>query len=276
MPVDISLNVADCIEFLPTIADSSIDCCVTSPPYWGLRDYCNASQLGNENTPEEYILKMVKVFREVRRVLKNNGTLWLNIGDTYTKQKQLTGIPWRLAFALQNDGWILRQDIIWHKPNAMPESVKDRCTKSHEYVFLMSKSKDYYFDYQSIKQEAVSEKPASNVRGKYIDAYNNGKEEHRTKSGLLALKGIKWEKRNRRSVWSISTQPFPGSHFAVMPENLVEPCVLAGCIKGGTVLDPFAGSGTVGVIAKKQGKNFIGIELNPDFANIAKERIANT
>lgn len=240
--------------------------CVTSPPYFGLRDYGHDRQLGLEQTPEEYVQNMVEVFRCVRDVLADDGTLWLNIGDSYNagrngghaggkkqaslerhkgiersganvpglKPKDLIGIPWMLAFALQADGWYLRQDIIWHKPNPMPESVRDRCTKAHEYIFLLSKSDRYFYDHEAIKEPAVSEKPAGNKRHKYADAYAAGdSEEHRTKAGLLALTGVEWKTRNRRSVWTVATRPYKGAHFAVFPPELVEPCILAGSLPVG-------------------------------------------
>lgn len=292
----------DVLEQLKSLPDESVNCVVTSPPYWGLRDYGQEGQLGLEAEPNDYISKMVEVFRDVRRVLAGDGTLWLNIGDSYsgsgkgpagnlgkkhnerhlehktggiipqgTKPKDLVGIPWRLAFALQADGWYLRQDIIWAKPNPMPESVTDRCTKSHEYVFLLSKSRSYYYDNDAIKEPSVSDpKLARNARfggNKYGDSDDP---KHATKSGNV------WEPtptRNKRDVWFVSVQPFKGAHFAVMPERLVEPCILAGCPEGGVVLDPFFGSGTVGVVALKHNRKYIGIELNPEYVEVAKKRL---
>ncbi len=271
---DFQIITGDALQSLQAMPDGSVDCIVTSPPYWGLRDYGHAGQLGLEQTPEEYVAAMVAVFREVRRVLKPTGTLWLNLGDSYTsggrtlrdaddkleargmdsrpatpmglKPKDLVGIPWRVAFALQADGWYLRSDIIWHKPNPMPESVTDRCTKAHEYVFLLAKSERYFYDAEAVKEEAV---------GKTLhDLTGPGK-------------------RNRRDVWTIPTKPFKGAHFAVMPEALVAPCILAGCPEGGTILDPFAGSGTVGTVALNHKRKFIGIELNPTYAAMARRRI---
>lgn len=267
----------DCLAVLKTIADKSVDCCVTSPPYFGLRDYNIEGQLGLEDTPSEYVKRMVEVFREIRRVLKDEGTFWLNIGDSYAsfrdgknvsdslrksdisvgigkaknrssetfkgtaiKHKDIIGIPWRLAFALQEDGWRLRQDIIWSKPNPRPERVKDRCTKSHEYLFLLTKSEHYYFDSEAIAEPSVS---------------GDG--------GL----------RNKRSVWTVPTKSIKDAHFATFPFDLVEPCVLAGCPEGGTVLDPFFGSGTTGLAADKNNRNYIGIELNPDYIKIANSRL---
>jgi DNA modification methylase len=300
------IHVGDCLEVLRTLPSESVHCCVTSPPYWGLRDYGHDGQIGLEKSPEEYVAKMVAVFAEVRRVLRGDGTLWLNVGDSYNgstmtggnnginidggesgfkvkrqfdkpkqetnlKPKDLCGIPWRLAFALQSDGWYLRQDIIWHKPNPMPESVRDRCTKAHEYVFLMSKSSRYYWDAGAVKEPAVCEgetrrfntakKAARCVTGK-----PSGNEHPNADPWLITS-------RNRRSVWTVATQPCKESHFAVMPQNLVDPCILAGCPEGGTVLDPFFGAGTVGLVAEDLGRKFIGIELNPEYAEIAKSRI---
>lgn len=255
----------DAEKLLARLPAKFFQCCVTSPPYWGLRDYRTVGQIGAEDDPLSYIKRLVAVFEEVRRVLTDNGTLWLNIGDSYTsgnrgyrapdrknpiramsyrpktpeglKPKELVGIPWRLAFALQEAGWYLRSDIIWEKPNCMPESVKDRPTRSHEYLFLFSKSPNYYYNYQNVMEA-------------------NG--------------------RNRRTVWSISTEPFPGAHFATFPTRLVEPCILAGSEPDDWVLDPFLGSGTVGVVCEQQRRNYIGIELNPEYVKLALERIRST
>jgi DNA modification methylase len=296
-----TILVGDVRTRLAEIPDGSIQTCITSPPYWGLRDYGKNEQIGLEESPQEYVNSMVEVFREVWRVLRDDGTLWLNIGDSYSgsgkgpagnlgathdernmekkhsaivpdglKPKDLVGIPWRVAFALQADGWYLRQDIIWAKPNPMPESVTDRCTKSHEYIFLLSKSRSYYFDNKAIKEPAVSNVGNAKIRfggNKYGDS-NDPK--HATKSGNV------WKPsatRNKRDVWTINTKPFKGAHFAVMPEALVEPCVLAGSREGDIVLDPFTGSGTVAVVALANGRNFIGTELNSEYAQIAIERI---
>ena len=305
------IMIGDVRTALASIPDCSVQTCITSPPYWGLRDYGNDGQLGLESTPDEYVANMVAVFREVRRVLADVGTLWLNLGDSYKpsgngstkkgfnerhfgkqfatdkqgaaeghvdrsnlradslKQKDLVGIPWRVAFALQADGWWLRQDIIWHKPNPMPESVTDRCTKAHEYVFLLTKSARYYFDNDAIKEKAAS-KP---------HAPHNSADKHgghlRKDFGTDRMQKV-WAAdglRNRRSVWTVNTKPFKGAHFAVMPEALVEPCVLAGSKTGDTVLDPFAGSGTVGVVALRHGRNFVGVELNNEYASLAESRI---
>ena len=277
----------DALEYLKRMEPESVNTCVTSPPYYNLRDYGTSGQIGTENTPEEYIDKLAAVFQEVRRVLRPDGTLWVNIGDSYAaksgpqpsgyKGKDLIGVPWMLAFALRRDGWYLRQDIVWQKPNAMPESVKDRCTKSHEYVFLLSKSARYYFD-----AAAIREKAAESSVARYKCAFYSGKKDlagfgrkssvHPNTPGMRVFTGY----RNKRSVWSISTAGFRGAHFAVFPEKLVEPCVLAGCPEGGTVLDPFAGSGTTGVVAKRLHRNFLGIEINAEYVSMAADRIAAT
>lgn len=295
----------DCLEVLKTFPDESVDCCVTSPPYYGLRDYGVNGQIGLEATPEEYIEKLTGVFHEVKRVLKSDGTLWVNIGDTYfnkknecgMKQKDLIGIPWMLAFSLRADGWYLRQDIIWHKPNPMPESVKDRCTKSHEYIFLLSKSKNYYFDAEAISepvaestierlsQNIEKQKGSNRVPGKTNGAmkavsprfggnkYGNSQDVFsRTKSGN------EYEfrpRRNRHDVWTVSTTPFNDAHFATYPEKLVKPCILAGCRVGGVVLDPFFGSGTTGRVAEMLGRTYLGIELNSEYIEIANKRTNN-
>jgi DNA modification methylase len=313
MSADARILVGDVRESLRHLPDAAARCVVTSPPYWGLRDYGHDGQIGLEQTPDEYVQEMVGVFREVRRVLADDGTLWLNLGDTYSvnhvgrrdhgtdavtsrlgpqsqgfpngqrieagrnrlanglKPKELVGIPWRVAFALQADGWYLRQDIIWAKPNPMPESVTDRCTKAHEYVFLLTKQPRYYYDHLSVK-EPLS--PLSSYGGTYkrqgkIDKSRN--DASFTAAGKTILPDPTG--RNRRSVWTITTKPFKGAHFAVMPEALVEPCVLAGSAAGDTVLDPFSGSGTVGVVALRHGRNYIGCELNPDYADISRKRI---
>lgn len=278
---DITILQGDALEQLRTISSESVHTCVTSPPYFGLRDYGVDDQIGQEETVEEYIRRLVDVFREVRRVLKNDGTLWLNIGDSYAanrtyqaqigcKPKDMIGIPWMLAFALRADGWYLRQDIIWAKPNPMPESVKDRCTKSHEYIFLLSKNKKYYFDSDAIK-EAVAETSKVRLSQNIAEQHGSYRVPGKTNGPMKAVGGT--STRNKRDVWIIPTKPFKGAHFAVFPEKLVEPCVLAGCPKGGTVLDPFAGSGTTGVVAKNLGRNFIGIELNQDYIYLAEQRI---
>lgn len=299
----------DCLVSMASLQGKSVQTCVTSPPYFGLRDYGHDGQIGLEATPSAYVAKMVDVFREVRRVLRDDGTLWLNLGDSYgssggdiftgfnarydgtgldggkqaqiaesaksaarkprdtgVRAKNLLGIPWRVAFALQDDGWYLRQDIIWHKPNAMPESVTDRCTKAHEYLFLLSKSPKYYFDSKAIKEPAVQ---AGRVR---TDRMGGNKYVSRPRSAGSVFTGS--DTRNRRSVWSITTKPYKGAHFATFPPGLVEPCVLAGSRAGDTVLDPFGGSGTTAQVALQQGRSAILCELNADYVELAKERIA--
>lgn len=293
--------LADALEGLRTLEPESVHTCVTSPPYFNLRDYGVAGQIGNEDTPEAFVGKLVEVFREVWRVLRPDGTLWVNIGDSYAtrsgkqpptntrnscghtekrtpagyKYKDLIGVPWLLAFALRADGWYLRQDIIWNKSNCMPESVRDRCTKSHEYIFLLSKSERYYFDPQAIREPAGTKGNARSFRGggAYTGgrSFNNSAEVARESHG-----NVKNDTgtRNKRDVWTVSTTGFRGAHFAVFPEKLIEPCILAGCPEGGTVLDPFTGSGTTGVVAKRLGRNFVGCEINPDYAKMAADRIA--
>jgi len=318
----VALHHGDCLDVLRTLDDSSVHCCVTSPPYYGLRDYGCEGQIGLEETPDAYVAKMVDVFREVRRVLRDDGTLWLNLGDSYVASacgvkeggvskksglhganrgetyratlaaghghavdktrfglppKNLIGIPWRVAFALQADGWWLRQDIIWHKPNPMPESVRDRCTKAHEYVFLMAKAERYYFDAKAISEELKEssvKRNQSGWNGNEERGYVNGPQNHMSKYlGSEAAKQA--THRNRRSVWTVSSQPFKGAHFATFPPKLIEPCILAGCPVGGTVLDPFGGSGTTGMVAIKHGRAATLIELNAEYVEIAKERIGD-
>jgi len=270
--------VGDCLLLMRQLDAGSVQTCVTSPPYFGLRDYGHDGQIGLEQTPVEFVSALVSVFDEVWRVLANDGTLWCNIGDSYAvkdrggiKRKDLLGIPWRVAFALQDAGWYLRSDIIWHKPNPMPESVTDRPTKSHEYLFLLSKQPRYYYDHEAIKEGTASKPTKSKPRfggSKYGDS-NDPK--HATKSGNVYTST---GKRNKRSVWTISPARFKGAHFAVSPVGLVEPCILAGSRQGDTVLDPFAGSGTTGVAAVRNGRSFIGCELNLEYAAIARTRIA--
>jgi site-specific DNA-methyltransferase (adenine-specific) len=300
--------IGDCVESMRGLPDQSVHTCVTSPPYFGLRDYGHEGQIGLEPTPDQFVGKLIEVFREVKRVLRDDGTLWLNLGDSYAsyrdgkatpdttrgddtgtlvpkgaaknrmastfagssiKHKDLIGIPWRVAFALQADGWYLRQDIIWHKPNPMPESVTDRCTKAHEYIFLLSKSERYYFDADAIKVSAKSKSEGIRFGGaKYGD---NDDPKFATKSGNVSKE---YELANRRSVWTVTTKPFKGAHFATFPPDLIEPCVKAGCPEGGTVLDPFGGSGTTGLVAQTWGRKFILCELNPEYAQMARDRIA--
>jgi len=372
--VNYEIKQGDCLEVLKSLPSESVNCCITSPPYWGLRDYgtgewiggdpncshkrdskqseltqtghrnlegavgdgiykdkckrCGAErkdkQMGLELTPESYVQKMVDVFREVRRVLRGDGTLWLNLGDTYSAQrwtkkgetttpaqpmngmsdtwraiaptkesglpdKNLVGIPWRVAFALQADGWYLRQDIIWHKPNPMPESVTDRCTKAHEYIFLMTKSANYHFDNEAIKEDSVwdvdgtgtikrAERQREGLKSNPTEIkngirikYPNGKHG----DGQQSPKTI-YGKRNKRSVWSVNVKPYKEAHFATFPKELIEPCVLAGCPKDGTILDPFGGSGTTAEVAIENGRNALLIELNPEYIELAKTRISNT
>lgn len=295
----------DCIASMAALPSGLSRCCVTSPPYFGLRDYGHEGQIGLEPTPAEYVAKMVAVFREVRRVLADDGTLWLNLGDSYATDskwggstggkhvkalhgsggggrektasglpdKNLLGIPWRVAFALQDDGWYLRSDIIWHKPNTMPESVTDRPTKAHEYLFLLSKSRRYFYDAAAVAEEGSSNVPwgaNSNGGAKQAELGNNAGR----RLGRAAVDSSPSGTRNRRTVWTITTKPFRGAHFAVMPEALVEPCIIAGSEPGDTVIDPFGGSGTVGVVAAKRGRSAVLCELNPIYAAMARERIA--
>ena len=266
-----TILVGDVRERLAEIPDASVRCCVTSPPYWGLRDYGNDTQIGLEQSPDEYVEQLVAVFREVRRVLTDDGTLWLNLGDSYDSNKQLVGIPWRVAFALQADGWWLRQDIIWHKPNPMPESVTDRCTKAHEYVFLLTKSARYFYDAEAIAEPAAPSTVDRLTQPNISTQTGSTRVPGKTNGNMKAVGNV--ETRNRRSVWTITTKPFKGAHFAVMPEALVEPCILAGSEPGDLVLDPFTGSGTVAVVALRHGRRFIGCELNPEYAEIARQRI---
>ena len=346
----LTVHVCDVLEGLAKIESGTIHCCVTSPPYWGLRDYgtakweggdaacdhaapddapngnkgqpqthagryvgdcrkCGARridlQIGLEETPEAYVARMVEVFREVRRVLRDDGTLWLNLGDSYAaaggsgqqgngqrngrrhtqenlkgnsaeasglKPKDLVGIPWRVAFALQADGWWLRQDIIWHKPNPMPESVADRCTKAHEYVFLLSKSARYYYDAKAISEPSIHAGETVSLGEKSLSkGQANGSGSAKSGNALCDSVVVK-ESRNRRSVWTVATQPYAEAHFATFPPDLVKPCVLAGCPAGGTVLDPFAGSGTTGMAALELGRSSVLIELNPKYADMIRRR----
>ncbi|WP_325435597.1 DNA-methyltransferase [Pseudomonas nitroreducens] len=360
------IQVGDCLELLRAMPDRSVHCCITSPPYYGLRDYGVAGQIGLEETPAEFIARLVEVFREVRRVLRDDGTCWVNMGDSYAsiaggyapdgsagkhdiiskatrgavlrgrrrkpaegfKPKDLMGMPWRLAFALQDDGWYLRQDIVWAKPNPMPESVRDRCTKAHEYLFLLSKSPKYFFDHEAIREPAnltgkgfaASFRGGAYVGGSTFDNSNGG---NRTVSGNVVPRnnGVGWghgydpapkprtvgskrnsfsratkysagehgqtgqhrpgredinydTTRNKRSVWTVATNGFKGAHFATFPLELIRPCVLAGAPRGGLILDPFGGAGTTGVVAMQEGRNSVLLELNPQYAAIARTRLA--
>ncbi len=251
----------DCVETMRGLEAESVQTAITSPPYLGLRDYGHPGQLGLEDSPESYVDALIRVFREVRRVLKSDGTLWLNLGDSYF-DKQLQGIPWRVALALQADGWWLRSDIIWHKPSCMPSSVKDRPTTSHEYLFLLTPSARYYYDADAIKEQSG---PPKKCGQKNAPSRND----HAT-TGTVRGDGLT---RNKRSVWTVSTQPFPGSHFAVMPPKLVEPCILAGSRPGDTVLDPFSGAATVGIVARRLQRKYIGCELNPKYCEMSRRRI---
>ena len=259
----IKILQGNCLDKLKELPDQSINTCITSPPYWGLRDYGEDKQLGMEDTPEEFVNNLVEVFREVKRVLRDDGTVWLNLGDSFLN-KQLGCIPFKVAIALQQDNWILRQDIIWHKPNPMVESVRDRCTKAHEYIFLLSKSPKYYFDNEAIKEDAKF--PDGPNTPKSIKAVDGVYSKNLQKIGANP-------KRNKRSVWTVTTKPFKGAHFATFPMDLIEPCVLAGCPEGGTVLDPFGGSGTTGIVASNHNRKAVLIELNTEYIEIAKQRI---
>ena len=309
--------VGDCRESMALLPDQYAQTCVTSPPYFGLRDYGHDGQLGLEQTPEEYVAALVSVFREVRRVLRDDGTLWLNLGDSYAaarggstppaetlaggvngwapdgsrvnrdrhdgynparnagaiglKHKDLIGIPWRVAFALQADGWYLRQDIIWHKPNPMPESVKDRCTKAHEYVFLLSKQERYFFDADAIKEPVAQSSVARLSQPTIERQVGSARVPGKTNGNMKAVGST--ELRNRRSVWTVTTKPFKGAHFATFPPDLIEPCILAGSRAGDRVLDPFGGAGTTGLVANRHGRDAILCELNPEYVALAKTRL---
>jgi DNA modification methylase len=326
------IRTGDALEQLRAMPAESVNCCVTSPPYWGLRDYGVGGQIGLEGSLQEFLGKLVAVFEEVRRVLRPDGTCWVNMGDCYVtqapgndrpdhsgndrtgtrglqgasrraqrimkpkrppglKMKDLVGQPWRLAFALQDAGWYLRRDIIWSKTNPMPETVHDRPATSHEYLFLLSKSKRYHYDAKAVMEPCTGR---TNARGHGVNAkirggltsWQNGPGSHDTVAHNKARGRVRQnasfsasiagpvDKRNRRSVWTIPCQPFKGAHFATFPPALVRPCILAGCPAGGLVLDPFTGSGTTGVVAMQEGRRFVGIELNPDYAEMARQRIA--
>ena len=316
----IMILVGDSIDVLKTIEGNTVQTCVTSPPYYGLRDYGHKGQIGQEETPDAYIARLVEVFREVRRVLKPDGTLWLNLGDSYIggkgasgsngpelqeernkrgaslnrgyqtsggsgetkitdnrsllklgyKPKDLLMIPARVAIALQADGWYLRSEIVWHKPNPMPESVKDRPTKAHEMIYLLSKSPKYFYDAEAVKEKAVS----NGARGGNL-LNDTDKKPTGGKERWKGVRKLDWgiNGRNRRDVWVIATRPYKGAHFATFPPDLIEPCILAGSREGDVVLDPFGGSGTTGYVAKKHGRKYIIIDINPKYAELAKQRV---
>jgi DNA modification methylase len=308
------IEFGDCRDIMRKWASEGVKAqtCITSPPYYGLRDYGHEGQIGLEQTPEEYIEAMVEVFRCVRDVLADDGTVWLNIGDSYynyrpgkgqalvkqsvanndqdlpqtcarrgnkldgLKEKDLIGIPWMLAFALRADGWYLRQDIIWHKPNPMPESVQDRCTKAHEYIFLLTKSQKYYYDRESIREEIKETTNGKAGVRRSGDSKTRSREHwgvpHNPENVIVEYDEIKGA--NKRSVWTVSTKPYEGAHFAVFPEELIEPCVLAGAPVGGTVLDPFMGSGTTAQVAQNLGRKYLGCELNKDYKPLQDKRLA--
>lgn len=328
----VKIITGDCRDVLPSMDGGSVNCVVTSPPYFGLRDYGADGQMGLEPTPDAYVNALVALFRDVRRVLRDDGTLWLNLGDSYAaarggthmpastlgggaggktidgdrvnqgrkdgytpsrdshaiglKHKDLIGIPWRVALAMQADGWWLRQDIIWHKPNPMPESVRDRCTRSHEYIFMFSKSAKYYYDAGAIAEPAIYSGLKNQSPSGYKDAKSfDGKHSDKQRGHGRRHAGFndRWDKtekseqcsgtRNKRSVWTVATRPFSGAHFATFPADLITPCILAGCRAGGTVLDPFGGSGTTGLVADRLGRNAILIEINPNYSAMAADRI---
>ena len=300
------IEFGDCREIMRRWKEQGIKAqtCVTSPPYYGLRDYGHDGQIGLEETPEDYIKAMVEVFRCVWDVLEDDGTLWLNIGDSYCnsngfaraspeyqregrnnmpandrkldklhetglKTKDLIGIPWMLAFALRADGWYLRQDIIWHKPNPMPESVQDRCTKAHEYIFLLSKSHKYYFDHVSIKEPLKGEPETRNKNAEGYQADYAYGERFSKGERVFGADGM----ANKRSVWTVNTKPYAGAHFAVFPQDLIEPCIMAGAPIGGIVLDPFMGSGTTAQVAQDLGRQYLGCELNPEYKPLQDKRL---
>ena len=308
--IKIDIYSGDCIKSLKNLPEKSINTCVTSPPYYGLRNYGVEGQLGLEQTPKDFVDNLVNVFKEVKRVLRDDGTVWLNLGDSYMgggggnynktgisqaggqhltnvrnrkdfikksgiKAKDLVGIPWRVALALQQDGWYLRQDIIWHKPNPMPESVKDRCTKAHEYIFLFSKNKKYYYNNEAIKEDCITVN-SKGEKGKPNSVKSIGKSV-KGLNGFEIRDGFKnmkaQPKKNKRSVWTVATKPYKEAHFATYPPELIEPCIRAGCPKGGTVLDPFGGSGTTAEVAVNNNCNAVLLELNKDYIDLAKNRI---
>ena len=311
MGVTARVLVGDVRDRLAGVEAGSVQTCVTSPPYWGLRDYGNDGQIGLEGSPDEFVEALCLVFDEVWRVLSDDGTLWLNLGDSYAsyrdgkatpdstrgeslgtlvpkgsagnrmassfansfiKHKDLVGIPWRVAFALQTRGWFLRSEIIWHKPNPMPESVTDRPTKSHEHIFLLAKSTKYFYDHEAIKEPVATQNAGENIRFGGTKYGDSDDPKHKTKSGNVYEAA---ETRNKRDVWTVPTKGYDGAHFAVYPTALIEPCILAGSREGDTVLDPFSGSGTTGVVALRNGRNYLGCELNPEYAELSRKRISD-
>jgi DNA modification methylase len=292
--------VGDNRKTLASLPAGSIQTCITSPPYWGLRDYGQDDQIGLEDSPEAFVEQLCLVFDEVWRVLADDGTLWLNLGDSYAgnnsrasdngragfgneregvftktgeglKTKDLVGIPWRVAFALQARGWYLRSEIIWHKPNPMPESVTDRPTKSHEHIFLLTKSAKYFYDHEAIKEPAIWANDLRNGAGR--QTYDGKRAEN---DGLIQQSFVTVnDTKNKRDVWTVPVRGYPGAHFAVYPPELIEPCVLAGSRAGDSVLDPFSGSGTTGMVALRNGRNYVGCELNPEYAALSKQRIGD-
>jgi site-specific DNA-methyltransferase (adenine-specific) len=274
-----SILNGDAANVLAQLPSSSVDCIVTSPPYYLQRDYSTPVQIGNENTPDEYIKNLLKVFKECHRVLKEDGTLWINLGDKY-QNGELLGIPWRVALSLKNQGWILRSDIIWHKPNAMPSSVKNRPTTDHEYVFLFAKSDQYYYDIDAVREPHVTFTANSRMKGgrNHFGKVNGTPEEGKNANNSNLHDG-RWDQafhpkgRNRRTVWEIPLSKFRDAHFAVFPEKLVELCILAGCPEKGIVLDPFIGSGTTAVVAQRLGRKYIGIDSNLEYCEMAKDRL---
>ena len=277
-----SVICGDSLETLPCLPEESIQTIVTSPPYFQQRNYSSEDEIGQERTPDDYVQRLVEVFRAAKHLLRDDGTLWLNLGDKYQNGVQL-GMPWRVALALQDDGWMLRSDIIWHKPNAMPSSVKTRPTTDHEYVFLFSKSKRYYYDVDAIREPHVTFSEHSKMKGGRNHFFKKGGTPERGKNGgQVNLHDGRWDQafhpkgRNKRTVWSISLSKFRDAHFAVFPEQLVENCILAGSAEGGTVLDPFFGSGTTGLVAKRLGRHYVGIEKHAEYCEMARKRLAAT
>jgi len=276
------IMTGDCRSLLPSIASDSVDCIVTSPPYYKQRDYRTQAQLGNEKDADTYIKNLVAVFSECRRALKPTGTFWLNLGDKY-QDGRLLGLPWRVALQLVQEGWILRADIIWHKPNAMPHSVKNRPTVDHEYLFFFAKTDDYYYDADAIREPHVTFSARSRMRGgRNHFGKRDGTPEKGKNQGNSNLHDGRWDQafhpagRNKRTVWSVPLGKCREAHFAVFPEALIEPCILAGSPPRGLVLDPFLGTGTVAVVAKANGRSFLGIELSPDYVAMAKRRLADS